>query len=185
MKIKAHSSQRGVTLTELMIIVGILGIMVTLSAGDFTQWVRRMRFKTMTRSIYNGLVLARAEAVRQGRVVKCNLGPQRFEVFVDTDGDGVFTAADNFIFSYPTVDDWFALREGYELVNFRRGMSIESDDGIYVYFNSRGYSIDNMPAQNLRELTFPNAIRVVDDELTFSSIKHIEVSAAGSVRIRH
>lgn len=180
MKNKAHPSQRGVTLTELMIIVGILGVMVTLSAGDFTQWVRRMRFKTMTRSVYNGLVLARAEAIRQGKVVKCNLGPDRFEVYVDTDGDGAFTEADDFIFSYPTVNDWFALRQGYELVNFRRGMSLESDDGTYVLFNSRGYSVDNTAAQNLREFTF----EVVDDELTFSSRKPIEISAAGSVRIR-
>ena len=127
------------------------------------------------------VVLARAEAIRQGRVVKCNLGPDRFEVFVDTDGDGAFTELDDFIFSYPTVNDWFALRQGYTPVTFRRGMSLESDTGSYVHFNSRGYSIDNTEAQNLRELTFD----VVDEELKFSYRKPIEVSAAGSVRIRH
>tara|TARA_Y100001934_G_scaffold160752_1_gene191783 strand:+ start:319 stop:855 length:537 start_codon:yes stop_codon:yes gene_type:complete len=177
MRARIGKQERAFTLTELMIIVGVLSVVVTLSAADFTKWIRRTRFNEMTRSIFNGLLVGRAEAIRRGGAITCSLGPELFVVFVDKDGNGKYDKSDEKVVSYPTGNNWFALRTSYERESYRSGMRVEAPAGNYIIFNSLGYSIDRSTSE-LRELVFA----VVDDEL--ERRKNFDVSVSGAVRMR-
>ena len=58
-------ASRGFSLLELLAVVGILGIMMAVAAPNFTLWIANSRVRTTAESIQNGLMLAKAEAVRR------------------------------------------------------------------------------------------------------------------------
>ena len=59
-------NRKGFTLTELMIITAIVGIMASITIPNIIGWMPRYRLKTITRDIYSTLQLARMRAVATG-----------------------------------------------------------------------------------------------------------------------
>ena len=170
---------RGFTIVELMVILCIFGVMIYIAAPNFVGMIRHQRFRELSRSTYTGLVLGRNEAVRQGRKVTCTLGPVLVEVFVDKDGDGEFGEGDESLFVYPNSGDWFAVRQGAESTAIRDGMWFSADDdGLYVIFNSQGYSVT--PEDEFRDVVFT----VTDNDAAFGTQRLLEVSVAGAVTLK-
>jgi len=62
-------AQRGFSLTELAIAIGIVGIMMAAAVPQFTQMLQNGQMKTATENTIAGLSLARAEALRRNMPV--------------------------------------------------------------------------------------------------------------------
>lgn len=65
--------QRGFTMIELMIGLTIFGLLLLFGAPSFSAWIQSSQIRNSAESIQNGLILARAEAVRRNRTVNFQL----------------------------------------------------------------------------------------------------------------
>ena len=70
------SAQRGVTLTELLIGIAILGILIAAGLPSYTAWIQNTQIRTAAESVLNGMQLARNEAVRRNLNVQLVLAAQ-------------------------------------------------------------------------------------------------------------
>ena len=57
--------QHGFTVTELMVVVAIVGIIAAFAAPDMAEMIRRQRVKTAAFDIFAGLTMARSEAIKR------------------------------------------------------------------------------------------------------------------------
>lgn len=60
----------GFTLIELVVSVAIVGVLLAAAAPGFSAWIANSRVRTTAESIQNGLMLAKAEAVRRNTKVQ-------------------------------------------------------------------------------------------------------------------
>ena len=65
--------QAGMTLIELMIGIVVLGILLALGVPTFSRWTQSSQIRNAAEAIHNGLMLARAEAVRRNTAVRFQL----------------------------------------------------------------------------------------------------------------
>ncbi len=65
--------QAGMTLIELMIGIVVLGILLALGVPTFSRWTQSSQIRNAAEAIHNGLMLARAEAVRRNTTVRFQL----------------------------------------------------------------------------------------------------------------
>jgi type IV fimbrial biogenesis protein FimT len=73
---RSCSSQRGFTLTELMIAIVVFGILTSMALPSFTAWIQKSQIRTAAETIQNGLQLARGEALRRNSPVRFTMaGP--------------------------------------------------------------------------------------------------------------
>jgi len=70
------SAQYGVTLTEMLIGIAILGILIAAGLPSYTAWIQNTQIRTAAESVLNGMQLARNEAVRRNLNVQLVLGAQ-------------------------------------------------------------------------------------------------------------
>lgn len=66
MRLRGHA---GFTLVEIMIGLAIMAILMTMGLPSFTAWLQKGQIRTAAEAIQNGLMLARAEAVRRNTKV--------------------------------------------------------------------------------------------------------------------
>ena len=70
---KTSSCERGFTLIELMITLGVFAVLTILALPSFNQWIANTKIRSTTESILAGFQLARTEAVRLNRGVRMTL----------------------------------------------------------------------------------------------------------------
>jgi type IV fimbrial biogenesis protein FimT len=68
-----RSSQQGFSLVELVVAIGIVGVLLALAAPSYRAWTQNTRIRGTTDAILNGLQLAKAEAVRRNTVIRFQL----------------------------------------------------------------------------------------------------------------
>lgn len=61
------------TIVELMVGIVIVALLFALSAPSFTTWIQGTQIRTAAEALQNGLMLARAEAVRRNTLVRFQL----------------------------------------------------------------------------------------------------------------
>ena len=64
------TNKRGFTLVEIMVIVGILGLMAAIAVPSFNGYMRANRIDVTADQIASDLALARSMAVSEGRVMR-------------------------------------------------------------------------------------------------------------------
>jgi type IV fimbrial biogenesis protein FimT len=55
---------RGVTLVELVVVVTVMGVLISLGMPMFRTWSQNAKIRGTTESLYNGLQIARGEAIK-------------------------------------------------------------------------------------------------------------------------
>jgi len=64
------SRQRGVTLTEMMIGIAVVGILMVLALPNFTVFLQNAQIKNAAEGVLQGLNIARQEAIRRNTTVR-------------------------------------------------------------------------------------------------------------------
>ena len=72
---EARSSQRGYSLTEMLTVVAIIGIMSLIVVPNFVQYYRSIKLKTGMRRLANDLRAARQRAVTRNAMVMISYTP--------------------------------------------------------------------------------------------------------------
>jgi prepilin-type N-terminal cleavage/methylation domain-containing protein len=79
--------RRGFTLTELMIVVVLMGLMAAMAGPRMARWVQTIGQRGAFNQLISDLSLARIQAVRQGTTVSLNvIDANSYDVTVDAFG---------------------------------------------------------------------------------------------------
>lgn len=96
-----HTSERGVSMMEMMIVIVIIGLLSALAVPNFGGAIKRMKFDNSGREIVSTLRYARAAAVSQQRPVGVffDANAKRMVAFIDfVNRDlGVFETGDSIV----------------------------------------------------------------------------------------
>ena len=91
-----RSVQGGFTLIELIIAIVLTALLVTLAVPSFQIMLANGQIRTATQALYDGLQLARVEAIRRNeRVVFTNSAGSNWTVTIEADGTVVQTRSSN------------------------------------------------------------------------------------------
>ena len=127
MPMRAHAS--GFTLIELMVVVGIVGVLSVFAMPAMRDLVVSNRMKTLSLDLYTSLALARSEAIKRNlgvgnvSMVAAAGGWQNgWTVCVDADANGACDAGEVVVTAADAVDNSIALTgpTGPALVTFNR-----------------------------------------------------------------
>jgi prepilin-type N-terminal cleavage/methylation domain-containing protein len=79
-------NNKGFTLAEVLVTIGILGIMAAISIPSYFSWLPKHKLKTSVRQIYDDLNLAKMLAVKNNTnaVVKFSTLNNSYSIFLDT-----------------------------------------------------------------------------------------------------
>src|SRR5450830_1885053 len=66
---RPRAGQQGFTMAELLIVLAIVGILASLAAPSFSQFIKSQRIKSMATDLNASLSLARSEAVKRNKNV--------------------------------------------------------------------------------------------------------------------
>lgn len=87
----------GVTLTELAVVVAIIGIVIIAVGFSFQGWAARYNVERQIKEMHTDLMEAKAKAMSKSRVHFITLATGQYVVYEDTDpapdGNGVLTTA--------------------------------------------------------------------------------------------
>ena len=139
---------RGVTLTEVMVVVAIVAILAMLAAPNFSAMIERNRINSAANEMLMALQLARSEAIRLNRTATlcpstdgttCTNNPAGWEsgwiVFHDRDGDGNFDQGPPAATADAVLRSWGALSPRLTLLG-------SAGVAPWVRYNARGQAID-------------------------------------------
>ncbi|MDO9270482.1 MAG: GspH/FimT family pseudopilin [Methylobacter sp.] len=109
----------GFTMIELIVTISIVAILIGIAIPSFNSIISSTRLTTYANELVASLNLARSEAVKRGVQVSVRRKGSTnqnwdagWDIFTDSDGDGVFDAADTLLKTYPALTNGFTLRTG-------------------------------------------------------------------------
>ena len=102
---QAGCKQTGFTLLELMVTIGIIGILVGIGVPSISDWIQRSQVRAETQKYVGILSLARSTAITNNQVITVEFaapdadGSIDIDIFSDDDGAGneAFAAGDVYI----------------------------------------------------------------------------------------
>ena len=121
--------QRGFTLMEVSLVVGLITTIAYLSYGSLREVRRGFMIDSAAREFTATLSIARSEAIRNGNPVVVAFGSRYMTPFFDVDGNDSFSEGTD-----------RRLRPAPEMPLFLKLEALEGEN--IVRFNSQGYSVD-------------------------------------------
>jgi type II secretion system protein H len=88
--------QSGLTLFELMVVIGIMAVMASIAVPGVIGWLPGYRLRSGADELRTTLQLARMRAVRENAIVAVvfNFANDSYVAFVDNSGDGIQNGAE-------------------------------------------------------------------------------------------
>lgn len=130
---------QGVTLTELIVVVTIVGILTAIAIPSFRTATQTNRFATQVNDLLGDLNLARSEASKRGVVVKvCRKGgtscwngcwKNGWTVFIDKNNDHIIDAGDTILRQHGPLEGAPQVADGIQ------GFFSFSPDGVSYYWS--------------------------------------------------
>ena len=128
---------RGFTLIELVVTMAIAAVLMMVAVPSFVNFQRNSQLTSLTNSLVASIYAARGEAMKTGFnafVVPTANGSDwttGWIVFVDHNGDGSFSAADDtLVQTQPALESYFTVS----------GTGSSGETPAYIMFSSSGYS---------------------------------------------
>ena len=160
------SAQRGFTLMEVSLVVGLITTIAYLSYGSLREVRRGFLIDSAAREFTATLSIARSEAIRNGNPVIVAFGSQHMTPFFDVDGNDTFNEGSD-----------RRLRPPQSMPLFLKLDALEGEN--IIRFNSQGYSVD--------EFGQPIEVNVAvyDNSPNYRSMKRhkIDVLVSGAIRV--
>lgn len=88
-------NNRGFTLTELMVAIVIISILIGVAGYSMRGRMMGYRIENQVKGMYADLMNARARAMQQNRNHFIQVTAANYQIFEDTNEDGIFNAGDN------------------------------------------------------------------------------------------
>lgn len=91
----------GYSLTELVVVIAILGTLLGIAGISGKTWLERYRVEAQTKEMFTDLMNARANALQRNRMHFVNFAGSQYAIYEDTnpgpDGDGAFQPSDTLV----------------------------------------------------------------------------------------
>lgn len=98
-------SNRGFSLIEIMVVIGIIAILATIAVPNIIGWRTKQRFLAAASDVHEAIKMARSAAIKDNTTVVIQFQLNRFTVFADDDADGSQDAGERTIFSGNFLND--------------------------------------------------------------------------------
>ncbi len=196
MKTNAHEC-RGFTLVELMVAIGLVGVLISFAAPDMSEFLRNSRVNASADAMLRSFNLARAEAIKRqlplatgggvtpgvtvcasnstnglaDTALDCNGGEFiDWFVFVDDNGDGAHDSAEAVIARHERVHDDVIARQ---------------DSNGRMTFNSAGFAYPFVGANTapVRNIVFCDRHGIVNLTNDRTNARAVRLSATGRASV--
>lgn len=175
-KMRTFTKERGFTLTELMVTLGVFAILAGIAIPAFSGWLPKYRLKSAARELYSDFQLAKITAIRSG--VRCAIrfnhsvegSTYDYVLFQDSNNNLVWDTGETVIKKRPGDDAGACSGKwaGYE------GVSVNDADLPAVSFLPNGIPTNNAGA------FVSGDVKLVD---TKNNKRNVEMSVTGNLKI--
>jgi prepilin-type N-terminal cleavage/methylation domain-containing protein len=168
-------NQSGFTLTEMMVVIAIIGIVSAFTVPNLIAWRNNAQLSRGARQIYSDLQDARKMAIKNNRTTAIDFGGNIYTLFYDIgDTVGVLDGGDQPLIPSSDGDPWAKSRK-----TMPPGVTIDSAvflaSGNIASFNSLGFGRDFFNVDNSGAVIISrNGGRTIT----------IRVDSGGSIRIQ-
>ncbi len=109
-----RNNKKGFTITEIMVVIVIMGILGGIAIPSFRNYIVRMRLRSARDDILSTLRVAKARAMSERVVYRVIFDTTGYAVGIDPDGDGTFSYDEARVLpqgvSIVSIDTYFEFR---------------------------------------------------------------------------
>lgn len=162
----------GFTLLELMLVVGIIGILATMGVGFSGTYIKDQRLKASARAVQSAISLARSDAVRTSSFSTFSIANNVVYAYKDLNKSGVYDAGDTLLYQYPLANQ-SPLPPTTTMYVLPK--SVAATGASQVGFNFEGLYLDKSG--------YPATVTVCVKDSTLADVRAVQMSVTGACRI--